>query len=258
MVYYVVSDVHGFYSETEYALDNAGFFEERLPHTLIVCGDFFDRGKEAIKMQEFICDLMRKNQIILVRGNHEDLALDLLDTFSENLDVYSVPRHHFSNGTFDTFMQLAKMSLSDVMLDPEKLVKRVEKTPFFTRIIPESLNYFETKNFVFVHGWIPYVPRSFERSYAEADWRNATAAEWRDARWINGMNAYFSGAVLPDKTIVCGHYHTSYGHSRADGTAEFGDDADFSTFAEDGIIAIDACTAFSKRVNVLRIDDDDI
>lgn len=258
MVYYIVSDVHGFYAELETALGNAGYFEERLPHKLIICGDFFDRGKEALKMQEFICELMRKDAVILVRGNHEDLALDLLRDFSEDLDVYAIPRHHISNGTFDTFMQLAKMSLTDVMINPEKLVKRVENSPFFKLIIPKSVNYFETQNFVFVHGWIPFVQRSFEKSYAEADWRNATEAAWKDARWINGMQAYFMGATLSDKTIVCGHFHTSYGHSRVDGTLEFGDGADFSAFAEESIIALDACTAYSGRVNVLRIDDDDL
>lgn len=257
-VYYVVSDIHGFFSETESALDGAGYFDERLPHKLIVCGDFFDRGKEAVKMQDFLCELMRKDEAILVRGNHEDLALDLLDTFSEERDVYAVPRHHFSNGTFDTFMQLADMTLPEVMLYPDKLIKRVEKSPFFKLIIPNSVDYFETKNYVFVHGWIPFVQRPFEKAYFEADWRSATPSMWRDARWINGMQAYFTGATLPDKTVVCGHFHSSYGHSRADGTPEFGEGADFSPFAADGIIAVDACTAYSKRVNVLRLDDDEL
>lgn len=56
--------------------------------------------------------------------------------------------------------------------------------------------------------------------------------------------------------IVCGHWHTSYGHSKYErkGT-EFGEDADFSPYYGPGIIAIDACTAFSGKVNCLVIED---
>ena len=59
-----------------------------------------------------------------------------------------------------------------------------------------------------------------------------------------------------NKTIVCGHWHTSYGHSKYEhkGT-EFGEDADFSPYYAPGIIAIDACTAFSGMVNCLVIED---
>ena len=63
-------------------------------------------------------------------------------------------------------------------------------------------------------------------------------------------------SVMQRKTIVCGHWHTSYGHSKYEhkGT-EFGEDADFSPYYGPGIIAIDACTAFSGKVNCLVIED---
>ena len=45
------------------------------------------------------------------------------------------------------------------------------------------------------------------------------------------------------KTIVCGHWHSSYGHSKFEGKrTEFGKDADFIPYAALGIIALDACT----------------
>ena len=59
-----------------------------------------------------------------------------------------------------------------------------------------------------------------------------------------------------NKTVVCGHYHTSYGHSIYEHKcSEFGKDADFSPFYADGIIAIDGCTAVSSKVNCIVIDD---
>ena len=58
------------------------------------------------------------------------------------------------------------------------------------------------------------------------------------------------------KTIVCGHWHTSYGHCKYEGKgSEFGRDADFSPYYAPGIIALDACTARSGQVNVITLDD---
>lgn len=79
MKYYVVSDVHSFFSEMRQALSRKGYFRDQEPHKLIVCGDLFDRGTESVKMQSFITDLMAKEEVILVRGNHEDLILELFE-----------------------------------------------------------------------------------------------------------------------------------------------------------------------------------
>ena len=58
------------------------------------------------------------------------------------------------------------------------------------------------------------------------------------------------------KTVVCGHFHTSYGHSKFERKCtEFGEDADFSPFYAEGIIAIDGCTAHSGKVNCIVIED---
>ena len=58
MKYYITADVHGFYTEFHKALDEAGYFNEPEPHKLIILGDIFDRGQEAVKMQDFILRLM--------------------------------------------------------------------------------------------------------------------------------------------------------------------------------------------------------
>ena len=87
-----------------------------------------------------------------------------------------------------------------------------------------------------------------------SSWREADREQWNRARWFNGMDA--AQTADENKTIVCGHWHTSYGHSKYEhkGT-EFGEDADFSPYYGPGIIAIDACTAFSGKVNCLVIED---
>ena len=81
MKYYVVSDVHGFYTEMIDALTEKEFFKDTSPHTLVVCADMMDGGSEAIKMQEFMMEQFRKGDLIFVRGNHEDLMIDLIKNF---------------------------------------------------------------------------------------------------------------------------------------------------------------------------------
>ena len=71
------------------------------------------------------------------------------------------------------------------------------------------------------------------------------------------MKAARSGHLDPaGKTIIAGHYHTSWGHHIQSGTPEWGEGSDFRIYRDKGIIAIDGCTAYTGKVNVLVIEDD--
>jgi len=256
MKYYVVSDVHSFYTELYNILEEKGFFEEKEQHKLIICGDLFDRGKEALKMQSFILDLMEKDMVILIRGNHEDLMLDLINDW----DKYSYnKKHHNSNGTVDTVLQVTE---KERITEENKLEikEKIINTPFIKRIISSMIDYYETNNYIFVHGWIPCNALGFggraHTFYYMNDWRKAQSLDWTYARWYNGMDAAVQGVIEPGKTIICGHFHSSFGHSKIEGKcSEFGDDADFSPFISNGIIAIDACTVHSGKVNCIVIEE---
>lgn len=259
MKYYVVSDTHGFYSELIEALTEKGFFSDTEPHKLIICGDLLDRGKEINQLVDFVLELMKKDEVILIKGNHEDLLLDLVDKIYDYLPSPEYT-HHGSNGTFKTALSLAKMKKTDVELYPENFRNRVLCTPFCRKIIPNMVDYFETDNYIFVHGWIPCyetIYRGRERKYSPMkNWRNATKKEWEKARWYNGMAAHVCGVKEKGKTIVCGHFHVSWGHSVIHGSCpEFGNEADFTPYYDDGIIAIDGCTAYTRKVNCIIIND---
>ena len=87
-------------------------------------------------------------------------------------------------------------------------------------------------------------------------WRDAAEGVWNDARWINGMKASHDAVIEKGKAIVCGHWHTSFGHAHYEKRGqEFGEGADFTPYYAEGIIAIDACTAYTKMVNCLVIED---
>lgn len=260
MKYYVTADIHGFFKEFYAALEKSGYFTETAPHKLIILGDLFDRGKEPEKLQEFVVDLIAKDGVILIKGNHEDLMEELVSNAPMWYTTSIQYTHHFTNGTVKTMLQLIGDSLQHTMVFPELAANRMRHTPFFKVILPAMRNYYETKNYIFVHGYIPCgtAGKPVSRYFPREGWRSASEEEWSAARWYNGMEAAGQGVMEEGKTIVCGHFHTSYGHSKFEGKGdEFGKNADFSPYSAKGVLAIDACTAFSKRVNVVIIEDEE-
>lgn len=262
MRYYVLADTHGFYTEMVAALKEKGYFDDTEPHKLLVCGDLFDRGREAVALQEFMVGEQAKGQLILIRGNHEDLTEELVQNATKWLtdDSSIFFTHHWSNGTIDTILQLTGQSLAEACLYPERTARKMENTPYFKKLLPAMLDYYETPNYIFTHGWIPcqkiLVNRYSARYLPIPNWREQPKEEFALSRWYNGMAAAQDGVVEEGKTIVCGHWHCSYGHAKIEGKGtEFEDDADFTPYYGKGIIAIDACTAHSQRVNCIVIED---
>lgn len=249
MRYYVVSDVHGYYTQMKSALEKAGFFSDDTPHKLIMLGDIFDRGHEAKQVQQFVLEQMEQDRVILIRGNHEDLFVELV-TVDGGLP-YS---HHKSNGTYDTALQLTGFDPVMASIRNYDFADAARNTPFYKKIIPAMLDYFETEHYVFTHAWVPSILNR-DKSYSYiTSWREADGVQWEQARWFNGIDA--AQTADEEKTIVCGHWHTSYGHRKYENKgSEFGDDADFTPYYGPGVIAIDACTAYSGMVNCLVIDD---
>lgn len=258
MKYYIVADIHGFYDELIDALTEKGFFDDASPHKLIICGDIFDRGKKCIELQNFIVQLIVKNRIILIRGNHEDL-LDRFISDGCGLST-SMESTWIQNGTISTVMQLTGLSCSEICIQPHKMKELMMNTPYYSSIRPLLLNYFETENYIFVHGWIPAYrdkyPGGMYKYHYIKNWRESNDVEWCKARWYNGMDAAHQGVLENSKTIICGHWHCSYGHSIIEGRGkEYGDNADYSPYYGKGIIGIDACTALTHRINCLIIED---
>lgn len=258
MKYYVVADVHGFYSKLRAALEEEGYFSDPVPHKLIVCGDLFDRGSEAAEMRDFILGLLARDEVILIRGNHEDLLVELAENAERWFDPLLLYSHHWHNGTVDTLLRLTETELHVAYAMPRLVRNKLYRSPVFTEILPAMRDYFETEHYVFVHGWLPCTaigdpPRRF---LPHPDWRNASEAEWERARWYNGMLAWSMGVREAGKTVVCGHWTASYGHAAFEGKgSEWGEDADFSPFRGDGILALDASTASSGKVNCVVLED---
>lgn len=267
MKYFVVSDVHGFYSILRKTLDEKCFDENNPDHKLVICGDIMDRGNEPLQMQNYIMHLIKLDKVILIRGNHEDLMLDFLINFYEYKDNLSCTLY-YSKGTVETALKLSKSGrLKDYecLENPEAFVCDVKNSAFVKYIIPKAADYFETKHYVFTHGFIPYketTKKLLNGLYAEVveyddNWRNADIERWQKARWENGQQLSVEYCVnVPNKIIVCGHFICSYGHSEYEKQGTFyGNNDIVSPFYAKGLIAIDACTAFSGKMNCLIIED---
>lgn len=263
MKYFVISDIHSYYDLMIEELNKSGFDSSNPEHILISLGDNIDRGDKPFHVIKFLMNLFEKNRAILIRGNHEDLLEKLLRRGS----LYTYDEF---NGTFETVYRLGyditnkKRSKQEARNDLDALCSEILRFPLFKQYLDSLIDYFETDAFVFTHGFIP-IERISHYPVYNPKWRNASKADWEKARFYNGIELSCGFNVkIPNKTIVVGHFHTSYGHVRKKygygvnedmaSYLEFNADACFDPYYDDGIIAIDACTAYTKKVNVLVLD----
>lgn len=73
---YAVPDIHGKYDLLQKALkllDKNGYSEK--DDLLVFLGDYIDRGPESKQVIETLIDLSKKENVVILRGNHEDLSI---------------------------------------------------------------------------------------------------------------------------------------------------------------------------------------
>lgn len=251
--YFIFSDVHSFYDELMYALNNVGFDKNNPEHIIVSCGDLLDRGPKPIQCLKFVNSLPNERKI-LIRGNHEDLMEEAL---SRKQFLY----HDYHNGTVQTALDLSGYGLT--IFDESDVFDEMKNHKDYNEYINSIIDYYEDDKHIFVHGWIPCdMERTHEVKYTfDENWHKG---DWGKARWINGMDAWNQGIRVDGKTIYCGHYHTSWGHSKIHKSSPEWDNkystnpehrkANFEPFIDEGICAIDACTAYSHKVNVVVIE----
>ena len=240
MKYFVSSDIHGFFDEWQNALKDKGFDLESPEHKIILCGDLFDRGSQPKEIIEFV--LKHKDKVILIRGNHEDLMEQMIERNSSDYG-------DLCNGTAQTIVDLyPEWQISEFDL------KKIAKETRLQEVLDMCVDYYETKHYIFVHGWIPIVENCY---LYDSDWRTARKERWEKARWTNPVEMFRYEIYEPNKTIVCGHWHCSalWHEQNLDEYEEFGDKANFEPFITKNMIAIDACTTYSHKVNVVLLED---
>lgn len=238
MKYFVVSDIHGHYTELKNKLDKQDFNEQL--DTLVVCGDLLDRGKENVKCIQYVNSLPNK---VLIKGNHEYNLEKCLREYN-----FSYADKH--NGTLDTILEIAKYVSGKKYLNAydREIYLYANQYLELSQYLNSLRDYFEFtgidgNNYVCCHGWLPQ------------DYKDENCKDFEYCSWLNGMEQWHNGNTFKDKTIICGHWHCSYGNSKFHHIgSEFGKDACFEPFKDKGIIALDACTALTKKVNVIVLE----
>lgn len=248
--YFVVSDVHGFYDIFIDSLNKSGFDITNRNHILISCGGLIDRGTQSYQILEFVNNLSKERRI-LIKGNHEELFEDLVYRgYPKDID--------HKNGTFYTWEEFKKILNFNNYREYENT--------FIAKLFEEFLDYYETKKYIFTHGYIPTYFGNDGHEYYK-NWRNASSDEWYNARWLDGISLNIKGVYEKNKTIVVGHKHSINGNIRkfypGKSISQLSDKEYFSKelnqiYYEEGIICLDANTFRTKIVNVLVLNEDEL
>lgn len=182
-MHYVISDIHGCYSEFLQMLNLIEFKDE---DTLYILGDVIDRGKEPIKILQYI---KNKSNIKLILGNHEVMMLDFYKEKEKNANsrsYYERKQDWEQNGGKITIEQLSKLS-KDEFISTINYIK--------------NLKYFEIvevnkEMYLLVHAGIyPYAENNIKK-LLESQTEN-------DLIWIR--NEFFTSEYKYPFKIIFGH-----------------------------------------------------
>lgn len=185
--YFIVGDIHGENNLlTELLLKNWNPDNERL----VLLGDLIDRGPNSYDTVIQAMKLKKDHDAIVLKGNHEELFLNWLNSPNTEVDLY-YPQggretiHSFFNDNV-TFHQYPEHIANVLKL---RFTKEVD----FIRELP---SYHETDDYIFVHAGLDL----------ELDnWKETTES---DMRWIRREFHY--GENKTGKTIFFGHTPTYY------------------------------------------------
>ena len=236
MKYFITSDIHSYFNVLDKELKKQGFNKDH--DTLITLGDNFDRGEESWKMYRFLSKLPN---VILVRGNHEDLLEELINR-GYPLD------HDFHNGTAQTIYDIATHYSRTKDLNIYEAIEAFKDTSFYNWFKNATwVDKVEFNNLILTHATYP----------------NDSFPSWEDARWAN---PYYNR--VKDKILICGHWFAWKGRDYKNNTrtlsieleelldTEEGREELAKPFIEKDLIMIDACTTLTKKCNILIYDDE--
>lgn len=261
---FAISDPHAFFEETIRDLTADGFDPLNDNHLLIVCGDLFDRGPDSVKIFKWLYNLTRRGNCVVVKGNHDKFLQDFLEgsdsPFNYLHNGLRTTIADFTHGfsSFELWCELEKEGeLSvDAFAEWAAICRKMimEEYPDLLPWLKSLPDYYETENYIFVHGAID--------TEAE-DWHNPDY----QYRFLSGWDALafddgtFFGEKIEntDKTVVIGHFGTRYLRDMYPEMylkREDEDKDDMLVRADGRVVALDATTAVSHRVNVYIIDEE--
>lgn len=212
---YVMSDLHGELDRYNAMLELIQF---SAADTLYVLGDVIDRNAHGI---EILRDIMRRTNVHLILGNHEQMMLDSFWSPNE----YDARRLWKQNGGGNTYRTMVYRTSTEERL---RILRFIQELPDHIELEVNG------RLFYLVHG---------------------NVRETRHERIWDRPEPPPTEPPLPGKTVVVGHTCTYYLNILVAGYDENGP---FEIFHAPGLIAIDCGCGNStdlRRLACLRLDD---
>jgi len=167
----VFGDIHGCYKAAEAAV----LLAEKENATAIFLGDYVDRGPDSIRTLEILIKAKKDNpNWIFLRGNHDQMLLDLILGKTEPNIEFKVPNGMSSNEeTTKVFFKW--QNLSEHLKN--EIVLFLESTKF----------YYETKHWIFVHAPLKDSTITLDKkSEEDLIWNYSLKPTWEGKQFIHG------------------------------------------------------------------------
>lgn len=174
-----IGDIHGELGKLKSLFEKLSFDKE---DTIVFLGDYIDRGLDSKGAIDFILSLKDKCNLVTLKGNHEQFALDSLKFIEGDIRYQNMFRSWMLNGG-----QACLDSYSPNFFSEFAAIQKMFELHghFFNNL---QLTY-ETENFIFVHGFLAHELDADEQEEFQCLW-----GRYRDI-WPHKSS----------KTVVCGH-----------------------------------------------------
>lgn len=219
---YVCSDIHGEYGAYLDFVNSILTDDD----TLYVIGDVLDRGANAI---ELIQDIMKRSNVVMLKGNHEKILADTLEelcSVSSDSEVRTIVDESLAIdriGQEETLLDFAKLRKSE----QREIVDFINGLPLYEELEVNGQNY------LLVHAGLP------DFSSIPVEW-------YEENDLLFGPHDY-DITHYEDTTIIVGHVPTRFIH----------DAIPDEILRRNDTIAIDCGCGFGGQLGVLCLDTDE-
>lgn len=170
----VISDIHGMFDIFLKTLNDVEYNEKN--DQLIILGDLIDRGNFSYDVVDYIIQLQKRASVIVLMGNHEDMAINSVENPSNTALWY----YNGGRSTVESY-EIKGFTIN-------RHIDWIRNLPLF----------YEDDNFFFCHAGVkPEVPYNRQT-------RN-------DLLWIRGE--FFDSPVKLPKEVIFGHTPFNAGHA---------------------------------------------
>src|SRR3989304_1161906 len=204
---YVIPDIHGHYDQLKLICKRI------LPlrksdggkDTLIFLGDYIDRGPNSPEVLDYLIEIKERydEQIIFLRGNHEQMLLTSLGALPENPDPFRNSSYSMwveTGGDSTLKSYAARQGIVDNPLTlPRRILKDLIPKNHIEFMLSTAL-FHETDSYIFVHaGCDPGIPLSEQ---------DGDFLVWDRSLFLRAKNILIKNLDWTwEKPIITGHNH---------------------------------------------------